>query len=87
AYYKISGKFNVLIGFEESDKAPEVVKIGELNTADKHPKEETQGDKVQRMIVRQNVLNRAVDMFNAGKIKEEEIYEKAEEFEKWVWKA
>jgi len=86
-HYKNDGKYNTLVGFEELDKAPETEKPGEMNTADKHPEEEKSGDKVQRMIVRQNVLNRAVDMYNADKLPADKIYEKAEEFEAWVWTA
>lgn len=36
------------------------------------------------MIVRQNVLNRAVDMYVGGKIERESILDVAEEFEAWV---
>ena len=39
----------------------------------------------QRIIVKQNVLNRAVDMFIADKIKKEEILTTANNFLKWVY--
>jgi len=41
-------------------------------------------EKKDRQIIRQNVLNRAVDMFIAGEIKYEEILAQAEAFFLWV---
>lgn len=42
-------------------------------------------DAKDRRIVKQNVLNRAVDMFIAGKIERTQILKIAETFEAWVY--
>jgi hypothetical protein len=89
--YRFDGKYNTLVGFEEGDMAPEVVNHGESNTVNntvnESPKELSHEEKKQKVIVRQNVLNRAVELHLAGKIEENKILEKAEELEEWVWKA
>ena len=85
-HYSFDGvKYNTLVGFEPLDGKPEVVKPGEIKPANKveEPTNEY-ASKPQKMIVRQNVLNRAVELLIAGKIEEERLFDKAEEFENWV---
>lgn len=84
-HYRFDGKYNTLVGFEESDEAPEMIKPGELQEANTM-KDEVFVDNKQKVIVRQNVLNRAVELYLAGKIEEKDVLEKAEELEEWVWK-
>jgi len=43
-------------------------------------------DAKERRIVRQNVLNRAVDMFNVGKIEYNNILETAKVLEMWIYR-
>lgn len=43
-------------------------------------------DAKERRIVRQNVLNRAVDMFNVGKIDYNDILETAKVLEMWIYR-
>lgn len=85
-HYRFDGvKYNTLVGFEPLDGTPEVVKPGEIKPANKVPEPSNEyANKPQKMIVRQNVLNRAVELLIAGKITEEQLFERAEEFENWV---
>lgn len=82
-HYRSDGKYNTLVGFETLDvlaaRTPVAKYINEGRITPSTPKSES-----PNVIVRQNVLNRAVDEYIAGKLERADILKKAEEYEKWV---
>jgi hypothetical protein len=75
--FKTDGKYNNIVSIFPADSG--------FKTADKVT-DKVDWESKEKRIIRQNVLNRAVEMCIAGKITQPGIYIQAEEFEKWIWR-
>jgi hypothetical protein len=87
--YKTDGKYNTLLTITPSS-IPINTQNTQFQTADKVISDRMSKDdwmSKDARIIRQNTLNRGVELVIADKIKIDDVYAWAESMEQWVWKA